>query len=243
MVRPLTLIVGSLILFIAVANDGLVLDADKAAAEPRADLVDDTADANTNVLILNEENFERTTQVATGHTTGDWFVMFGSVGCGHCVRAKPALDKLSLLRDEHNTNVAFVDCQESDWVCSRFKVRGYPTFYLFKRGKMYRYDGDRTTSSFVAFIDKTYAKADAVSVPREPTLYDKFMIIVSVFHPSEMEPLREHAPLVYYGLYTMLAICGGMTLYVVWMLIGMFAKKEARSTTKRPAEAEQKKKQ
>lgn len=36
------------------------------------------------VVVLDDENFESTTQAATGQTTGKWFVEFYAPWCGHC---------------------------------------------------------------------------------------------------------------------------------------------------------------
>ena len=36
------------------------------------------------MTVLDDENFESTTQAATGQTTGKWFVEFYAPWCGHC---------------------------------------------------------------------------------------------------------------------------------------------------------------
>ena len=144
--------------------------------------------------VLTEETFEHDTQAATGATTGDWFVMFSDDSCDHCQRAQPAWEQLALARDVHHTSIAVVKCSSSDssWVCKRFEVRSYPTFFLLRRGKMYSYDGKRDKDSLLKFLltSTSDLSASAQAPPAEWGILDK--VVASV------DDVRKADPLIFY---------------------------------------------
>lgn len=119
------------------------------------------------VKTLTESNFEHDTQAATGSTTGDWFVMFGVASCPHCVHAKAAWQEMAKHCSTHRTLIGEVDCDASYWVCSRFAVRSYPTFLLFKSGAYYEYRGTRTVEMFQAWLQGPYLESKVGPVPPE----------------------------------------------------------------------------
>eukprot|EP01012_Entosiphon_sulcatum_P010267 TRINITY_DN1596_c0_g1_i1.p1 TRINITY_DN1596_c0_g1~~TRINITY_DN1596_c0_g1_i1.p1 ORF type:complete len:573 (+),score=105.81 TRINITY_DN1596_c0_g1_i1:1179-2897(+) len=103
--------------------------------------------------ILDDATFEHDTQVATGATTGDWFVMFGSEYCKACLLLKPTWAYIAKeLQGE--VNVAIIEAPNNPETSSRFGITAYPTMLFFSHGKVYRYNGTRTVSGLVSFARK-----------------------------------------------------------------------------------------
>ena len=107
------------------------------------------------VHVLTNSNFGRNTQASTGSTTGNFFV--GSTRLGADLQGPRAnLGESCVEKDPpvKNTIFAKVDCTgNGDKVCSRFKVRSFPTLHLFAKGNMYEYDGKRDFDSLRAFAE------------------------------------------------------------------------------------------
>lgn len=47
------------------------------------------------VIQLDQSNFEHLTQASTGATTGDWLVKFYAPWCGHCKKMEGLYDEVS----------------------------------------------------------------------------------------------------------------------------------------------------
>lgn len=138
----------------------------------------DEADPHSEVHVLTNSNFERNTQASTGSTTGNFFVKFYAPWCGHCKALAPTWESLAAEKDPpvRNTIFAKVDCTgNGDKVCSRFKVRGFPTLHLFAKGNMYEYNGQRDSDSLRAFAEGGYEDAEGKKVPPVPTVMSKFI--------------------------------------------------------------------
>lgn len=150
------------------------------------------------VHYLTEATFEHDTQAASGATTGNWFVMFKSEHCGHCRNALPAFESLASSIDDHHTNIAVVDCDDSNWVCSRFGVRSYPTFYLLSRGKMYPYNGARQSEPFIKFLTSGYKMEIGTAVPTELSSVAK-LLSYFVISWEEIEIVKQQMPMLFYG--------------------------------------------
>lgn len=103
--------------------------------------------------ILDDSTFEHDTQVATGATTGDWFVMFGSEYCKACLLLKPTWAYIAK-ELQGTVNVAIIEAPTSPETSTRFGINAYPTMLFFSHGKVYRYNGTRTVSSLVSFARK-----------------------------------------------------------------------------------------
>lgn len=124
--------------------------------------------------ILDDSNFEHDTQISTGATTGDWFVMFGSEWCKACMLAKPSWAYLANeLRGE--TNVAVIDAPTNPESSTRFGITHYPTFILFSHGKAYHFNGTRTVSEFLSFARKEGAEFAATMPYKAPPPLDTWL--------------------------------------------------------------------
>ena len=56
---------------------------------------------NSDVVDLTSKTFEHLTQAASGHTTGDWFVMFYAPWCGHCKELSPTWENVATELKNH----------------------------------------------------------------------------------------------------------------------------------------------
>ncbi|KAG8237660.1 hypothetical protein J437_LFUL017552 [Ladona fulva] len=129
---------------------------------------------------LWDETFEHLTQVATGATTGDWFVMFYSADCVESQRLQARWEAVGA-RLKARLNVARVDKQSKGGATGRrFNIRQTPTFVLFRLGKMYRYNLPKyDVASLSAFAVDWYknARAEHVPVPKSP--FDDFVQMIA----------------------------------------------------------------
>jgi hypothetical protein len=156
---------------------GALLAVARGAVEGEGDLQEGRS---VKVHELNEENFERLTQAATGATTGPWLVAF----CNHfdyeCRRLKRLMPKVaSTLVDESEergripANVAMVDVEESPWLAKRFGLSHVPAVLFFQLGVMYYYQSaSYTADKLVNFAQGGYRSAGHSHVPAEPHIAD-----------------------------------------------------------------------
>ncbi|ORM40913.1 Thioredoxin domain-containing protein [Babesia sp. Xinjiang] len=127
------------------------------------------------VVQLNDSNFEKLTQAATGSTTGPWFIKFYAPWCSHCRQMAPAWERAAK-ELKGVVNVADVDATRSPNVAKRFEIKGYPTIILIDKGRMYHYKhGERSTDRLVSFATHEYQKTISSPVP-QPLTYTGMII-------------------------------------------------------------------
>lgn len=200
------------------------------------------------VHLLTEDTFEHDTQAASGATTGNWFIMFKSEGCGYCREAQPVFEALADEPSEVPVNFAIVDCDASDWVCNRFEIRNFPTFLLLSRGQQYAFKGSRTTEAFKKFFGGGYLSEIATRVPAELSATQKALSYISI-NMDDLEIIREHAPWLYYTMAGAVILMGVMLLLLVALLISQRvdaageAARQKKQKAEKPSGAAAKKKQ
>lgn len=76
--------------------------------------------------------------------------------CGHCQQLEPVYNKLAeLVKSAEDVVIAKIDATANE--NSALNIEGFPTIYLFKpkhEGEPIAYDGDRSLSSLVEFLEK-----------------------------------------------------------------------------------------
>lgn len=75
---------------------------------------------------LNDTNFKENIK------TGLKLIEFYAPWCGYCQKQRPILDELS----KNNIWIGIVNADENPNLVSEYKISGYPTFMLFKEGKV-----------------------------------------------------------------------------------------------------------
>ncbi|KAL3280350.1 hypothetical protein HHI36_017839 [Cryptolaemus montrouzieri] len=150
-------------------NEEMILHTFKANEEPISrELTDDT--------------FEHLTQVATGATTGDWFVMFYTNDCVDCQRMQARWEAVGA-KIKSRTNIARVNRATTGAATARrFDVYHVPTFILFHQGKMYRYLIQKyDIPSLVSFAQDWYRNMKAEKVPPQKSPFDDLIAVIIVY--------------------------------------------------------------
>eukprot|EP01084_Bolivina_argentea_P072003 130784_1 len=119
--------------------------------------------SSSDVIVLDEANFEHLTQLNSGATTGDWFVKFYAPWCGHCKRLAPVWEEVAT-EVKGQVNIAKVDVTQNRALGKQFNVKGFPTLLLFRRGKMVKYSGSRTKDALAKWAISAEA-TDALPGP------------------------------------------------------------------------------
>jgi thioredoxin domain-containing protein 5 len=98
---------------------------------------------------LTDENFD------AGVESGVTFVKFYAPWCGHCKRLAPVWEKLAAhFASNKAVTVANMDCTQSNKVCTRQGVRGYPTLVVYTDGiKTVKHSGARTFEALAEFLE------------------------------------------------------------------------------------------
>jgi len=82
------------------------------------------------------------------------FTMFEMPGCGHCIKAKPQFASLGSTMTIGGTTVEMRNVQSDSPLVEEYGVTGFPTFFLDYAGKRTQYQGERSKSGFVEFLEK-----------------------------------------------------------------------------------------
>ncbi|KAL4445892.1 hypothetical protein ABPG77_009091 [Micractinium sp. CCAP 211/92] len=129
--------------------------------------------------VLTDDNFEHTTQAATGQTTGVWFVSFCSPSARACKDLAGAWEELGreLLQAQPPVFLSTVDPHASPALARRFGISTLPTLLLFRDRKMYRFEGrltpDADTKALLrSFLEGGYMGSASQEVPPPPSPLD-----------------------------------------------------------------------
>ena len=110
------------------------------------------AEMQTSVVHLTLETFKPLLR-KTKHV----LVMFYSPLCSHCKKTKLHFTlAAAYFSDDPKVELAAVDCTEEIKLCSDSKVSAIPTFQYFQyfNKKELLYEGDRTHTAFIAFLNQ-----------------------------------------------------------------------------------------
>ena len=105
---------------------------------------------------LNDGNFENIVQRGSA---GAWLINFTTETCRNCAKLRPVFSKLAYDHRESNVKFGQVDCVRSPGVCSLMRVASYPSVYLLRDEKIYRYGDERTVEKLGQFALSEYQLA------------------------------------------------------------------------------------
>uniref|UniRef100_A0A0P4WMG4 Thioredoxin domain-containing protein n=1 Tax=Scylla olivacea TaxID=85551 RepID=A0A0P4WMG4_SCYOL len=163
----------------------------------------------SSIHTLTDVNFEHLTQAATGATTGDWLVMFVRADCDSCVQLQSTVEAVAAVL-KNKKNVAVVDRDDQGGQTTRrFGVKTFPSFILFRQGRLYRYmlpAVDATTLEH--FASDGFRNARAESVPHPKTPFDDFTEWCADW-------LRENPEKAYLGLGILAVVVAGAVFFCV----------------------------
>jgi len=104
---------------------------------------------DSKVVVLNKDNFDKIVNEAE-----TILVKFYAPWCGHCKHLAPEYIKAAetLAKDGDNIILAEVNAEDETELAQRFEVHGYPTLYVFHKGKKSDYHGPRDADGIVKYI-------------------------------------------------------------------------------------------
>ena len=83
-------------------------------------------------------------------------VLFYAPWCGHCKRLMPLWKQLqNKYKEDSETKVKQLNADENEQEAQDQEIEGFPTIILFKDGKKYTYDGERSLESIDQFIQSS----------------------------------------------------------------------------------------
>lgn len=134
------------------------------------------ASVSGSVIQLDDASFEHDTQAATGATTGDWLVGFGTPSDHEFFGAGKLLDQISE-EAAGRYLVAKVDLATAPALKERFQphFKGPRAILFFRRGYLYEFPkpGEATRAAVASYAAKGYASSVHRKVPPEPSLIDQ----------------------------------------------------------------------
>ncbi|KAM9839612.1 protein disulfide-isomerase A4 [Aulostomus maculatus] len=102
-------------------------------------------------LVLTKDNFDETVNNAD-----IILVEFYAPWCGHCKRLAPEYEKAAKELSQRSPPIllAKVDATVENEIASRFEVTGYPTLKIFRKGKVFEYNGPRENFGIVDYMSE-----------------------------------------------------------------------------------------
>ncbi|XP_053198850.1 protein disulfide-isomerase A4 [Scomber japonicus] len=137
-------------------------------------------------LVLTKDNFDETVNNAD-----IILVEFYAPWCGHCKRLAPEYEKAAKQLNERTPPIplAKVDATVESDIASRFEVTGYPTLKIFRKGKIFEYNGPRETFGIVDYMKEQAGppskQVQAVKQVQEFTKDGDDAVIVGLFSSEQ----------------------------------------------------------
>jgi len=100
------------------------------------------------VVTLTDSNFKSKVL----ESKDPWLVAFVAPWCGHCKNLHPQWESAAAELDGQPVHVGRVDATAAQGIAQQYGVQGYPTIKLFKDGTQEDYQGGRTSSDIVTYL-------------------------------------------------------------------------------------------
>jgi thioredoxin domain-containing protein 5 len=109
-------------------------------------------DANPSGSVLDLDPTQFDQQIKRGPV----FVKFFAPWCGHCKKLAPTWLELAQ-NMQHKLDIAQVNCDLHQALCTEQRVRGYPTLAYYSNGDTSEYTGGRKLAQLIAFAEAAIA--------------------------------------------------------------------------------------
>ncbi|KAL4075556.1 thioredoxin-like protein [Scleroderma citrinum] len=140
------------------------------------------------VVSLTEQTFDRFL------SEGPAFIKFFAPWCGHCKKLAPTWSQLAR-HMQHKMNIAEVNCDDNNRLCSSQGVAGYPTLFYYAHGAKTEYPGSRKYDQLVAFTEQasspTMQAIDASEF--EQVVRDKPVVYLLLHDPADNNTINDVA--------------------------------------------------
>ncbi|CAK9302802.1 unnamed protein product [Gordionus sp. m RMFG-2023] len=124
---------------------------------------------------LNDENFDKITQVAQGGASGDWFVLFYEPSNNKTAEIMPIWE-LVASKLNSKMNIGKVDVEVSDELENRFGVREFPAVLFFRKSKLYTYNQPEFSAiKLMSFASRWYKTVRGERVPQKASSLDEIV--------------------------------------------------------------------
>jgi len=132
----------------------------------RTDFADALPGREADVVLLTNDTFR---ERITSDKDVSWFVLFYVAHCEHCKSMAGDFQHFAVQPSlsARKIRVAKVDAEKDEELSGQWVTIGFPTMKLFRNGKVYNYDGDRTADAMEAWVLNT--------VPPPPTLFQSLL--------------------------------------------------------------------
>jgi thiol-disulfide isomerase/thioredoxin len=169
-----SLILCLLFLFTTTTADGEEAEAAARAATHAAELAATIAADAASQGVIELTTLKLDENIRDGSI---WFIEFYAPWCHHCNAFAPAYARVaakmhglqlsetvdSAYTTKRPIKVAKINADQERACCSRFNVKGFPSFYLLDGWTAYQYEGKRNEEQIIAYIRGGY-KSEDVSV-------------------------------------------------------------------------------
>lgn len=112
---------------------------------------DDTEDSDENVIILDDDNFDKKVLKSKDM----WMITFYAPWCGHCKRLLPRWNAAAT-KLKGKVNIAKIDATANKKMSNRYGITGFPTIIVYSSGKKQEkeyehYEGSRKRDDIVKY--------------------------------------------------------------------------------------------
>ncbi|XP_043930255.1 thioredoxin-related transmembrane protein 1 [Protopterus annectens] len=172
------------------------------------------------VKVITDENWR-------GILEGEWMIEFYAPWCPACQSLQPEWNEFADWGEDLDVSIAKVDVTEQPGLSGRFVITSLPTIYHCKDGVFRRYQGSRTKTDFISFIDeKKWEEIEPVSSWFGPSsvLMSSMSALFqfSMWIRSVHSYFTEEVGLPVWGSYTIFALAtllSGLTLGLILVFV------------------------
>jgi len=181
----------------------------------------------SDIIVLDDNNFEHLTQASTGATTGDWLVMMTKdKKCSECDKIEKELRKVATVF-KGRKNIAKLDPKNSRLTLRRFKISKKPTLLFFHLGYQWIYKGDLKNKKISEFVSDGFSRQNGYQVTAQLDSIDvwkeDFIKELKAAYKEKRLPKRDALLIVSAGI-----LAGAMLIYGF-----LFSKKKENETKKK----------